>query len=275
MNLKDYLICPICSCSFSLMENALKCENRHSFDISSSGYVNLLKPGKMNNAKAGDSKEMIQARTAFLNTDSYLPIKEFVCNICSELNSSVIIDAGCGQGYYTEGVAKSISNSKVIGFDMSKYGCEAGAKSAKRNNINNVLYSVSSIFEMPVSSECADTIINMFAPVADKEFFRVLKHGGYLIVASSGEKHLNGLKSVLYDETYDNEVKISEYQGFNLIQVKNLTYDCNIYGKEAIYNLFSMTPYFHRTSPSDKKKLDEVDEIKTTIDVNFSIYKKI
>ena len=44
--------------------------------------------------------------------------------------------------------------------------------------------------------------------LASAEFLRVLKVGGHFIVASAGIDHLNGLKKVLYDETYKNEEKI-------------------------------------------------------------------
>lgn len=274
MDFETLLRCPICKGAFSKENASLKCERRHSFDIASSGYVNLLKPGKMNNAKAGDSKEMIRARTSFLNTNAYLPIRTMICDICSELGANVIIDAGCGEGYYTEGIAKSNTCATVIGFDMSKFGCENGAKCAKRNGVKNVFYSVSSIFEMPLGDACADVIVNMFAPVANEEFLRVLKDGGYLVVASAGVKHLNGLKAVIYDEVYDNELKILDYAGFKLIECRNLKYDATIFGHDNIYNLFTMTPYFHRTSLNDKQKLDDVDEITTIIDVNFAIYKK-
>ena len=275
MNFENTFICPICKSRFSLVSSSLKCENNHSFDISSSGYINLLKPGKMNNAKAGDSKEMIKARSDFFISGAYLPIQEKICDISKELGGNVIIDAGCGEGYYTEAIAKSNTLSTVLGFDMSKHGCEHGAKSAKRQSISNVGYCVASIFELPVNSCSCDLVVNMFAPVANEEFKRVLKQNGHLVVASSGIEHLNGLKSLIYDSVYNNEEKFLDYEGFELIDCQNLKYDTKIVGNATIQNLFKMTPYYHRTSIEDKKKLDNVSEINTTIEVNFAIYKKI
>ena len=123
MNFEDFLRCPICGCNFSRFENSLKCEKGHSFDIASSGYINLLKPGKMNNAKAGDSKEMIKARSNFFLSGAYSNIRNKLCDIIGQYKNDVIIDAGCGEGYYTEGVADKFGVSSVIGFDMSKFGC--------------------------------------------------------------------------------------------------------------------------------------------------------
>jgi 23S rRNA (guanine745-N1)-methyltransferase len=127
---------------------------------------------------------------------------------------------------------------------------------------------------MPLANDCVDIIVNMFAPVASEEFARVLRSGGYLIVASAGVKHLNGLKAVIYDDVYDNELKILNYSNFELVESRSLKYDAIISGRDNIYNLFTMTPYFHRTSLYDKEKLNTVDEISTIVDVNFTIYKK-
>ena len=274
MNIFSHLICPICACPLSLQGNSLKCENRHCFDFASSGYINLLKPGKKNNTKAGDCKEMIKARTNFFESGAYESIAEKICELVDRYPSKIIIDAGCGEGYYTKFIATDPSRL-VYGVDMSKFGCEHGAKSAKRSGMANLLYCVSSIFELPLDSESTDLIINMFAPVAEREFHRVLKSGGYFIVASAGIDHLDGLKAILYDDVYKNEEKFLSYEGFELIKKENLKYTVKITGNSTIYNLFTMTPYFYRTSINDKKKLEGVDEITTTIEVNFLVYKKI
>ncbi len=274
MKFENYFKCPICRGDFSRIDNSLKCAKGHCFDIASSGYINLLKPGKMNNAKAGDSKEMIRARSDFFECGAYLPIKEKICQLVDRFKNDLIVDAGCGEGYYSLGLAEQFSNSCVIGFDMSKFGCEHGAKTARRVCKSNILYSVSSIFDMPLKDSCADIIVNMFAPVANDEFLRVLSTQGHLIVASSGIEHLNGLKSVLYDSVYNNEEKFPYYDGFELLGVENLKYEAEICGSDTIYNLFTMTPYYHRTSLHDKEKLKAINTIHTTIEVNFAIYKK-
>ena len=273
MNIFERLICPVCSAPLTKKDNSLKCENRHSFDFASSGYINLLKPGKKNNARAGDSREMIKARTDFFRCGAYEKIAKETCNLVDLFPSRSIVDAGCGEGYYTQYIAAAPSRL-VFGVDMSKFGCEHGAKAAKKKGLENLFYCVGSIFELPFASESVDLIVNMFAPVADREFFRVLKKGGHFIVASAGIDHLDGLKSVLYNDVYKNEEKFLEFEGFELVKQTNLKYTAHIEGMQTIYNLFTMTPYFHRTSLEDKKKLEHVDEIDTTVEVNFLVYEK-
>ena len=274
MTIPRGLICPICGGSLDKTENSLKCQAGHSYDFAKSGYVNLLNPGKMNNAKAGESREMIKARTAFFSCGSYGKIREYLIELISDFKKDTIVDAGCGEGYYTEGVAERYPESTVIGFDMSKHGTERGAKSSKTKGIENTFYSVSNIFNMPLEDESADIIINLFAPVPYEEFARVLKKGGYLIIGASGAKHLYEMKSVLYEKVYLNVLNVHKNDAFEQICVKNLIYGTEIFGNDSIMNLFTMTPYYHHTSDSDKEKLAALESLYTTVEVDFTILRR-
>ena len=275
MEKEKYIACPICRGGLTRCASSFKCDKGHSYDIAKSGYINLLNPGKKNNAKAGDSKEMIRARTLFFQTGCYEGIKNALCDIASALSPSVIIDAGCGEGYYTNSLAMRLKNACVFGFDMSKHGAEHASKQAKATGLENTLFSVSNIFDMPLENECADLIVNMFAPVATEEFRRTLRTGGYLIIGVAGVHHLEGLKRAIYDEVYLNEKFDDSYEGFEPVSVKSVKYSTTVSSSEAIWALFQMTPYFHRTSISDKEKLKELDTLETEVEVDFYIFKKI
>ena len=268
-------LCPICKKALTKHEKSLKCPQNHSFDYAKSGYINLLSPGKKNNAKAGDSKEMIDARSSFFKCEAYKPISNKLAQIVSKIDNSVIVDAGCGEGYYTKNLAKSHTESTIFGFDMSKFGCEHGAKESKREGLNNLHYAVSNIFELPLPDSSVDVVTSLFAPIAHEENARILKTGGHMIVVSAGIEHLNGLKSILYSSPYSNEEKILSYKNFNLVSIENLKYDAQIFGNDTIKSLFTMTPYYHRTSLEDKAKLEHIDSLNTIIEVNFLIYTKI
>ena len=50
--------CPVCQKTLKLKERTLVCDNRHSFDLAKSGYVNLCRNFK---PTQGDNKEMVQS----------------------------------------------------------------------------------------------------------------------------------------------------------------------------------------------------------------------
>ena len=63
-------------------------------------------------------------------------------------------------------------------------------------------------------------------------------------------------------------------KGMKLLSRQSLKYSIRLEDNADIKNLFSMTPYYWRTSPSDSEKLDGLDTLETTVDINFLIYKK-
>ncbi|MBO5212963.1 MAG: methyltransferase domain-containing protein [Clostridia bacterium] len=271
----DLLICPICRLPLKKLGQSLKCEKNHSYDFAKCGYVNLLNPGKKNNAKAGDSKEMISARTSFFASGAYSPIRDFLCDIVSELSPLVIVDAGCGEGYYSEKLASIDTHPCVFGFDMSKFGVEHASKASRINGLENTFFSVANIFSLPIVSECADVVVSMFAPVANEEFLRILKKDAYLIIGAAGVSHLKGFKEAIYDDVYLNEENNPSFDGFELVSRKKCEYVAEICGNENINSLFKMTPYYHRTTLRDKEKLNDIEKIRTEIDVDFFIFKKL
>lgn len=268
------LKCPICGAKTDVDgDKVLYCigEKKHTYDVSSSGYINLASPKQCG---GGDTKGAVKARSAFLDCGYYKPISDKVVELLLKYasNSPTVVDAGCGEGYYTLKMAENANI--VIGFDISKFAVEAAAKRAKRDGINNAAFCVASVYTMPIFDESADAVVNIFAPCVDEEYLRVLKKNGILIVVQAGKEHLMGLKKTLYDTAYENDTRADLPTSFELVCEENLKYNINVVGNENLQALFAMTPYYWRTSQSDAKKLDGLDEINTDIDIIFSVYRK-
>ena len=70
----------------------------------------------------------------------------------------------------------------------------------------------------PVRDGWADLLLNIFSPFAGAEFRRMLRPGGHLVYAVPTARHLYGLKEVLYDHPYENEVKDTAYEGFTFVR---------------------------------------------------------
>ena len=266
----DVLICPICGATLHREEKSFFCEEkRHCFDISSSGHVNLF-PGR---ASGGDSKEAVRSRTEFLGKNFYKPISDKICEIIKETDPHFVIDAGCGEGYYTNNIAKA-TGALVYGFDLSKEAIVSASKGARRQGLENSTFCVGGIYALPVKSESADVITNIFAPCAESEFTRVLKCGGILVVASSGRDHLLGLKRAIYETVYTNEERADLPKDMKLESRFDVRYEIKLENSEDIRNLFAMTPYSYRTSEKDHKKLLSLERLETEVDVEIAVYRK-
>ena len=273
----DTLRCPVCGdpAAESGDGRSLVCAGtagrRHCFDYAASGYVNLAPPSQ---SLSGDSREAVRSRTRFLDAGYYAPVREAVCDAVRRYAAGgVVIDAGCGEGYYTEGVASCAD--AVIGFDLSKFGIDAAAKRARRAKVDNLFFAVAGIYDMPLRDACADAVISIFAPCAEQEFDRVLKRSGVVIAVGAGEEHLLGLKRAVYAEVYKNAPREDMPQGMKLLEEKRVSFMAHIEGNDAIHDLFSMTPYYYRTSESDLAKLSNLDRLATEVDVTVSVYQKV
>ena len=268
------LKCPICSAETFIENGKTLCckgEKKHSYDISASGYINLASPKQCG---GGDTKGAVRARTEFLDCGYYQPIADKIVELLSKFadETSIVVDAGCGEGYYTTQIAKKVK--LAMGFDISKFAVESAAKRARREGVDNAVFCVASIYTMPVFDASADAIVNIFAPCVEKEYLRALKSGGILLVAHAGRDHLMGLKQALYDFAYENDTRADLPDSMELACEESLKYNIKVVGNENLQALFAMTPYYWRTSQDDARKLDTLSEINTDIDIIFSVYRK-
>lgn len=280
------LCCPVCGGELSAVRDGgllggFACEKHHHFDAAKQGYVNLSVTGRQK--MSGDSREMAAARTEFLENGYYEPLSEEI-NRCaaSALKSAAqpccLADAGCGEGYYTNRLAKALMEKQIAavlgGFDLSKYAVMHGAKEARRIGLP-VQYAVASLFHMPVKAESCDGILNLFAPCAAEEFYRVLRPGGFLLMATAGENHLWEFKNYIYQNPYRNVPRRDRLRGFEMIDVIQLTYRIQLQSADDIQALFSMTPYFWKTSRKDAQKLRELRQMETTVAFDVLLYRKL
>lgn len=265
-------ICPVCKEKLTELEKIYKCPNGHCFDKSKFGYVNLLQSQKSSAKRHGDDRMMVRARRDFLASGAYSFLLDALCEVCSDFfyDGIKVLDAGCGEGYYSAGIKVS-SDKKVdiYGIDISKDALEFLGK--RKHGIPS---AVASIFELPLADGSVDAVLNIFSPEADGEFNRVLKKGGYLIRVIPREKHLLGLKTAIYDKPYLNEMPSAEIEGFECVYTKQLAGKLCLDSGEMIQNLFRMTPYYYKTGVDDQNKISSLNYLETEAEFEIRVYRK-
>jgi 23S rRNA (guanine745-N1)-methyltransferase len=284
------LACPVCGAGLHITENgcSLACTgeesprnpNRrtHLFDGAASGYL----PLSPRHSGGGDSKEAVRARTAFLTHGYYAPAAEAIAALVRELTppEGLVLDAGCGEGYYSGRIAAE--GFPVLGVDLSKFAADAAAKAARARRMASgqasaTLFSVGSVFELPVADGVMDTVTNIFAPCAPSEYARVLKDGGYLVVAGAGERHLWGLKELIYDDPYLNDPRRdlpNEGDSLRPVDIRRVSFSITVEDPTHLQALFSMTPYYWRTSREGRDRLATASSLTTEVAFDLHIYQK-
>ena len=265
-------ICPKCKNSLFKTDNSLKCPDGHCYDISRKGTVNLLLSNKSSH---GDDKLMVKARKTFLDKGYYLPLLEELNKAVDEYSKSdyTIVDCGCGECWYTAGIYEYLTGKNkaidMIGIDVSKEAINAGA-----SRLRKLKLAVATVFDIPLADNSADMVISLFAPFSRTEYLRILKEKGIYITAFPLENHLYELKEAVYDNPYRNEVADMEVEGFTLLKSIDVHRKINICTNEDILALFSMTPYYYKTSEKDRNKLNSLSSLTTTIHFRVACYRK-
>ncbi len=269
----SYFICPVCKETFERINNSYICKNRHCFDISKKGTVNLLRSNKSSH---GDDKTMVNARRSFLDKGYYTPLLNVLQEqtLSAAKNNCTILDCGCGECWYTSNIYEYLKSHGIecefLGIDVSKEAILAGAG---RNR--NLHLAVGTVYDIPVPDHSCDIVISLFAPFSGKEYIRILNEKGCFITAFPMEQHLWELKQAVYEKPYQNEVSDMNIEGFELIDKKIIHSTITLENNEDIVSLFSMTPYYYKTSQADKAKLEKLEHLKTQIHFCAAVYRKI
>ena len=252
------MICPICREKLILEGRTFRCANNHCFDLAKQGYVNLSRKQKV----SGDNKEMVQARTTFLEKDYYDFMRQKVAQILLEKGTKSLLDIGCGQGYYTS----CFKVKEKFGIDLSK---DAIAYAARHDS--SCQYIVGSIYNLPFEDEVMDAVTSIFTPIPEKEVLRVLKKNGIFIVVSPGPKHCWQLKEQLYKDVYENPVANTVMNGFVLLdQFEILDTKC----VDDVWSLFEMTPYRFKSPKEGMDRVAGLEMLNVTFDFVISIWGK-
>ena len=265
--------CPVCQGPLSLDEKMASCDQNHHFDRAKQGYYNLLLSNRKQSSNPGDSKEMIQARSAFLSLGHFLPLAEALsANLDSLAGTVNLLDCGCGDGYYSHHLKNALARTErageVCGIDISKDALRIAAK-----QYPGVNFAVASNFNQPFMDAQADLIIQVFAPADALEVKRVLAESGELWVVSPGPQHLWELRRKLYRTPTPHEMPKS-IPGFEQIAQDRLEYTFNLDNNIAIGNLLMMTPYFWQAPLRGREDVLALTELELSADFIITRYQK-
>lgn len=232
-------------------------------------------PNQKHSAAPGDDRQMARARREFLSGGYYEPLLNTLCcrilPLCGQ--APAILDAGCGEGYYTAGVFQALRDAgktpRMAGTDISKFILRSAAKREK-----GVEFAVASSYHLPLADDTVDLLLDCFSPLALAEFRRVLRPGGAFLYVVPGARHLWELKEVLYDRPYPNEERETPYEGFIYREIVPVDYRFTLPDRDAIQSLFRMTPYYWKTPKSGTERLAELETLSVTASFRVHIFQK-
>jgi 23S rRNA (guanine745-N1)-methyltransferase len=192
----DALCCPHCGQPLALDAGTARCPAGHAFDVARQGHLNLLtRPA----ANTGDTAAMVAARTEFLATGNYAPIRDAL--VADAEGAGLVVELGAGTAYYLAGVVDGDAGRTGLALDVSPYAARRAAKAHPR--IGSVVCDAWQ--RLPVRDAAASVVLNVFAPRNPSELARILAPGGSLLVVTPNPEHLRELVGALGLVTVDED----------------------------------------------------------------------
>ena len=276
--LAEWLRCPLCGDDLSPhLALTLSCRNGHSFDVNKRGYVSLLGPKPM---FRGDTAAMLDSRDLFLDAGHYQPVREALVESLrahftvapTDGRSPRIVDAGCGTGYYVEGVLALIPDAHTLGFDVSPLAVQRTVRRTQGACSGLVADTWAPI---PLRSGVAEALYTVFAPRNLPEFHRALAPGGTLIVIVPTARHLQELRAVAgqaLDVPADKAERLvaDGAQLFTHCETTSLEYAIELRSSESA-ELVRMGPAGHHRS---EEQLRAVPSVSATVSIDVVRFMK-
>ena len=266
---QDILRCPVCRDPLALSGHGMECASRHRFDFARQGYLNLLLSHKMNSRQPGDNQDMVAARTRFLDAGHYQPVSDAVAQSATQLltdkESPVILDAGCGEGYYTHQLKTALPNADVYALDISKPAIRACCRRSR-----DIHWLIGSVADLPLADNSTDLVVSIFSRIDWETFARALKPGGHLIILAPGADHLMSLREAIYDEVRSypaGKVLNNMPETFSIISEHTIQADFCLNSAAEISDLLAMTPHNWHISAAQRQRLDALHQLQCTAEI--------
>lgn len=265
--LLSVLTCPQCPAGLAYTRGALRCANRHTFDIARHGYVSLLTGHRR--APSADSPDMVRCRASFLGAGHYDPLARTLARLAGELAApdATVLDAGAGTGHYLAAVLDALPRALGLGLDSSVPALRAAARAHARAEAAG--WDVWQPW--PVRTGCADLVLNVFAPRNGPEFARVLGPDGALLVVTPTARHLRELHGpvglLAVDPRKEERLRRALDAHFRLDRTEPLEYAMTLTA-EDITRLVSMSPTARHLNAAQLRA--RIERLRTPLPVTAS-----
>ncbi|TLX63921.1 SAM-dependent methyltransferase [Stutzerimonas nosocomialis] len=240
------LTCPLCQAPLHAVERGVVCPAGHRFDRARQGYLNLLPVQHKNSRDPGDNQAMVEARRRFLDGGHYAPLAARLAELAAERAPGTWLDIGCGEGYYTEQLARALPEARGFALDISREAVKRACRRAPQLD-----WLVASMARIPLADGSCNLLASVFSPLDWAEARRLLPSGGGLLRMGPTRDHLWELRARLYDEVrdYDDEKHLSLIpEGMHLAHSETLSYRLRLDDAQARADLLAMTPHGWRAN---------------------------
>lgn len=252
------LLCPVRGCRLALQQDGRRmiCERGHSFDIARSGYINLLQPQDRRSNQPGDTAAAVAARRRLHDRGVTAPLLEAITALLCPSKNDVVLDAGCGDGFYLGSMARATGFS-AHGVDISVPAIEAAAR---RYPECEWIVANADRF-VPYAGRSFSAVISITARMNSSEFRRVLHDDGRLLIALPAPDDLIELRGAGRDRTARTVAAFASQ--FRLVEQRRVTTTADL-DASAVHDVLVSIYRPMRSQP--------VEAMKVTFSLDLSLF---
>src|SRR5216684_3210620 len=254
------LLCTVRTCHEPLAreERRLVCPRGHSFDVARSGYINLLQPQERRSKQPGDTEEAVVARRRLHDRGVTLPLFDAIAEMADVAGDDVILDAGCGDGFYLGSLARK-SGCAAHGIDISIPAIEAAAR--RYPDCEWIVGNADRF--VPYADATFTRVLSVTARMNSGEFRRVLRDDGRLLIAIPAPNDLVELRGTGRDRVMRT---IETFAGeFTLIDQRRATTTVDL-DRDAVHDILLS---IYRPRPIEK-----VNAMRVTFSLDLLVFVK-
>jgi 23S rRNA (guanine745-N1)-methyltransferase len=193
----------------------LVCGKGHSFDIAKSGYINLLQPQDRRSRQPGDTAAAVAARRRIHDRGVTTPLLEGILNLSRPQPADIVLDVGCGEGFFLGSLARRIGCS-AHGVDIAIPAADAAAK--RYRECEWIVANADR--RIPFADLSFSLVLSITGRRNIAEFLRVLRPEGRLLMAVPAPNDLIEIRGRGRDRV---ERTIAEAENFHLLQRERVT----------------------------------------------------
>ena len=189
--------------------------------------------------------------------------KEKLLNLADK--NKIALDAGCGDGKFAFQIAKYFLS--ITGIDLSKELLEIARQKQKILKVKNVTFKFQDASQTSFPDKSFDLIFSRRGPTPFREFYRLLKSGGYFVGINIGEKDCVEIKKIFgrglgFGEWNSSRLKRDKQElkklGFEIVFAQDYLYDEYYSSYEDLDLFLQGVPIFEDfDSEKDKKYLEK------------------
>lgn len=272
--------CPLDGTPLALAAGSLICSDGHSFDIAKQGYANLLPVQFKPSRDPGDNKSMVDARRTVFAAGLFDVVASALVSVVAPLleqhtsqragRRPCLVDAGCGEGYYTQTLCTQLSTS-TLGVDISKPAIQLAAR-----HYRAPCFVIANNKTLPVTYGSASVITSLFGFETWEPWSALQTPGQYVVCVDAGIDHLREMRQVVYPTVVTHEPPLpplAAQQGYRLTDTVPVKKTHRSVPPTLTDQLLAMTPHGVKTGRAGSQALQDAGTIDITVDAVIRVYR--